>query len=161
MLYKLDTAIVFSDISDHLPIFMRFEIKFQKRKCIDVTSKPVFSTATIEEFNLSLQEEDWSCVSTAANNNDDPTSAYSLFFAKYKALFEKHFRTQKLPPSRSDAPRQVWITRGLINSCKKKSIFYKKKTIQNHTPENVRNYILYRNKLTTLLRKAKKKLLPG
>jgi len=132
MLYKFDTAIVFSDISDHLPILMRFEIKFEKRKSIDVVSKPVFSPAAIEEFNLSLQQEVWSCISTAANNNDDPTSAYSLFFAKYTALFEKHFRIQKLQPPRSDAPRQVWITRGLINLCKKKSILYKKINTKSH-----------------------------
>jgi len=67
-----------------------------------------------EELNLSLLEEDWSCISTAANNNDDPSSAYSLFFANYKVLFEMHLPPQKLRPSSSDAPRQVWITRGLV-----------------------------------------------
>jgi len=38
MLYKFDTAIVFSDISDHFPILMRFEIKFEKRKCIEIVN---------------------------------------------------------------------------------------------------------------------------
>jgi len=125
MLYKFDITIAFNDISDHLPILMRFEIKFEKRKSIDVTSKPVFLTAAVEEFNLSFQQEDWSSIFTAANNNDEPTFAYSLFFAKYTALFEKHFRTQKLRLPRSDAPRQVWITRGLINGCKKIIIIQK------------------------------------
>ena len=104
-------------------------------------------------FKHELSNVDWSHVYDAIANNQDTNNCYSLFIDTFAQLFEKNFSIKTFKSPKANSPRNCWITKGLIKSCKRKSILYKKFK-QNPNEANESIYIAYRNKLTTLLRKA-------
>ena len=52
-------------------------------------------------------------------------------------------------------PRKIWMTPGLVKSCETKSKLYKQ-SINSKTPESKKKFIIYRNKLKSLLQRAER-----
>lgn len=81
-------------------------------------------------------------------------AAYEAFLDKYLILYERHcpYVQCRYKDSYSKNP---WITRGLQNACKKKNKLYRD-FIKFRSKEAEMKYKLYKNKLTTIMRQAKK-----
>ena len=92
-------------------------------------------------------------MSEETDNVTDPTKCYTLFLNLFSLIFEKYFPLTLVKISNSNSPRNDWITKGLIKSCKRKSKLYKK-YVKFPTKLNQKIYTDYRNKLKSLLRKA-------
>jgi len=58
ILLNFDTGIIYSDISDHLPILLHVNIVIKKKSCIPVI-KRMYSLQLIENFKVSLADTNW------------------------------------------------------------------------------------------------------
>ena len=96
----------------------------------------------------------WSEVNTLSEN-DDPEKAYNLFLKIYSSIFDEKFPLTICKSSYKSIPRNAWISKGLIKCCNKKLHLYKK-YIKSRSNEAKQKYIVYRNKLKTILKKAEK-----
>jgi hypothetical protein len=152
ILYKYDTAIIYSDVSDHLPVAIHIDLHVSKKNPVQ-TKKRYYTPEKIQAFKQELSIMDWSIVSEEIKNVTDPNRCYTLFINTFSQIFEKYFPLITVKIANSNSPRKCWITKGLIKSCKRKSKLYKK-YINCPTKLNKKIYTDYRNKLKSLLRKA-------
>ena len=141
--YNMDTAILYSDISDHLPVVMRVNLSLSRNELDKICVKRVYSDVQVSSFKCALSFVDWNDVCINSANCVNPTEPYNLFFNTFLKIFDDHFPQKNLKLSRTKTPRKDWITKGLVKSCNKKSILYKK-YIVNPTSENKSKYIKYR-----------------
>lgn len=152
--YKMDTAILYSDISDHLPVVMHIDLKLQKNKFVNLRSIRIYDSDSIEKFKLALSHVDWAGICSDYICSD-PNESYNIFTKRFSLIFEEYFPQKCFKQTRAKTPRKEWITSGLVKSCNKKSYLYKK-YIKNPNVENKTKYIRYRNKLKSILHKAEK-----
>lgn len=90
----IDSSIVVSDISDHLPIMIRFDFESPKRGKPNLSDSRNFTEDNKNKFRESLSVIDWSSV-TAACNDGNVNKAYDHFMTIYKKAYDKSF-----PPNR-------------------------------------------------------------
>ena len=145
-------GIVYSDISDHLPIALHLKTMLQKKPVIPVClTKRDINPKTIETFKSALSLHCWDELYNDLNRHYDATRAYNQFGAEYKKLFEHYFPIRKA--SNRMTPRHAWVTKGIMKSCVRKSTLYAI-YCKNKTPENKSRFTIYRNKLKNVLCKA-------
>ena len=149
-----DSAIVYSDISDHLPVAVHIELKLDSRKKSNYIQKRFFPQNKIDEFNLTLLDSNWSEVNQLSDSGD-PNGAYSKFIELYSSLFELYFPLKQLNMSYKMTPRNEWITCGLMKSCSRKKVLYKR-YMKSRTQDSKQKYLNYRNKLKTVLKRAER-----
>ena len=140
----IDSAIVTSDISDHLPIITWTQTKphtMQNMGKIEMTRTT--SKEASEMFKSTLSNVDWAPIIASCNEND-PSQAYNLFVKVIKASYDKAFPLKPKKISKKNTFHQPWMTQGLLNSIKKKEKLYIK-YIKNPTPENKNIFTKYRN----------------
>lgn len=94
--------------------------------------------------------QEWNGVYT-----DEVNTAYDSFLNCYLALYDKHCPTV-VCKQKMNYDKKPWITRTLQNACKKKNKLYRD-FIKSRTEIVERKYKVYKNKLTNILRQAKKK----
>jgi hypothetical protein len=114
-----------------------------------------YSDLAVENFKLALNTVDWTDICANSALSTSPTEVYKLFHNKFFALFNTFFPLRSSRSSKSNTPRKDWITKGLIKSCKKKSLLYKS-YLKNCTPDTKSRYVKYRNKLKTPWQKAER-----
>ena len=123
--------------------------------CNEVIVKRIFSELYIKNFKHELNETDWSDICDESVYCNDADLMYNVFTNRFGALYEKHFPLKSYKLNWSKAPRHDWISKGLVKSCNKKSLLYKKYR-KNSTPQNKSIYTRYRNKLKSILGKAER-----
>ena len=148
---NLDTysfsGLLFTDISDHLPIFSFFyDQSLQDASDTYVTFRDK-NKANLLKFQDRLRNFKW----TDLEGYDDPNCAYATFHKNLMNIyntssFEKKFKSNK-----------PWISGGLLTSIRKKNKLYKKfLSVPTSSYENM--YKKYKNKLNHLiLRSAKRR----
>ena len=151
--YKFETAIIYNEISDHLPVAIHIHLKLSKIKPSLEFKRRKYTTEKIELFKRDLLDADWNPVYTESRNNVN--NYYAIFLHIFSTLFEKYFPIETIRIKNVISPRKCWITRGLVKSCKRRSILFKKYK-QNPTKINENRYVIYRNKLNALLKKVEK-----
>jgi hypothetical protein len=153
---NVHSTIIYSDISDHLPVAVRVEYTMSsKNKLPTEIYKRSFNPQAIVDFNAALSNVSWCEVYDLLVFEADPSHAYNVFTDVYKTLFDKFFPLKIIKYSHKMTIRKEWMTKGLLKSCHKKSKLYKK--YRKHSKEDdKKRYITYRNKLKTLLRKREK-----
>lgn len=77
--YKYSSAIVYSDISDHLPVALHLTSNFPKIAKTEYISKRFFDARSVENFNIQLSNTNWDEIKDLANSNSDPNYAYEIF----------------------------------------------------------------------------------
>jgi len=97
-----------------------------------------------------LLVQDWQSV----YDEGDVDLAYNSFIKIFLTLYNKNCPIQESEIT-SKRPSKPWVTRGLINACKKKNTLYKE-FVKHRTEEKELKYKTYKNKLTVILRKCKK-----
>lgn len=153
---KSSSAIVYSDISDHLPVILHLETSLIKRTRPTVIKKRIYSQIAIENFNNDLAIYDnWRSVYDHCSSGQDASNAYDLFHNQYNIIFNKHFPLKSLKCSYRLTPRHEWMTKGLIKSCLKKSKLYKKYRKTGKTVDK-NCFVAYKKKLKHLLKVAEK-----
>lgn len=149
----LQSGILYSDISDHFPIFQftvfdehkgtHFDIKRTYRK---------FNERNTASFKQLLSDLSWNNVYAQTN----PNGAYQAFMESFNTAFNKCFPQITAKKALRQDFHKPWFTPGLHKSSKEKNKLYKK-FLKNPTSHNQMSYKAYKNKFTHLLRSAKKK----
>ena len=140
------SCIMYSDISDHLPVFLSVDLKkpaFQKPCCYYARC---FGDKNVQQFIRNTAHIDWNLYS----------SDYDSFISALTAVFDATFPLQRWSTRNKAVPRKPWMTRGLARSCKRKEKLYKI-FIKNPSEANACKYKTYRNKLNKLVRMTEKK----
>ena len=96
-----------------------------------------------------LLNEEWNEVYTEGVND-----AYDSFFKCFITHYDKHCPIIQLKQKGSNN-KKTWITKGLQNACKKKNTLYRD-FIKFRTNNAENKYKRYKNKLTTIMRQAKR-----
>ena len=143
---QMKSGIFCTDVSDHLPVFSICEE--HKSKPRTSVMKRCFSETNVNKFQTCLQDVDWSNVLSRQDTN----TAYDLFRTELENVFDKCFPLEK---SKTKKVHKPWMTKGLVNACKKKHTLYKR-FVTNRNAVTEGRYKLYKNKLVGILRVAKK-----
>lgn len=144
-------GLIFSDISDHLPIFaILFEKQTTYPNACDIITFRDKCPKNIEKFKERLANLNWSSI----ENDNDPSNAYTTFFTKYNNIYNDCFPLKKVS-SRNSKSFKPWISKGLLRSIKKKNKLYKQ-FLYSPNPGNESIYKVYKNKLTHSIRVAKR-----
>ena len=150
---KLFSGLVISDVTDHLPIFCIAISENKNEKCFtQKTSKYTINDKTIGKLKNDLSNIDWS------NNimlNSDVNSAYNVFTNIINNAFVKNCPVKVISKTEKNIPMKPWINQTLLNCCKKKNTLYRK-YLKCKSAQALQRYKLYKNNLTSLLRKAEK-----
>ena len=144
------SGIIYSDLSDHLPIFVivRGIEKLNK----SYQEIPLFRKMTqenIQNLQCDLEKESWENVLSCSDVNE----AYKLFLEKIHNYLDRNIPKEK-NKNKSKTPRNPWITRGILRSIKKRNKLYKI-NLENPSQNNLTKYKNYRNKLTSIIRASK------
>ena len=100
-------------------------------------------------LQIKLTNVNWDNVYKTEDVNRAYDMFYSVFFSKFNdccPLTNVTIKRRNVKP---------WLTKGLINACHKKKILYKEQ-LNNPSDLNMQRYKRYKNKLTSILRKAEK-----
>lgn len=142
--------VLYSDISDHLPIFLIFISGQRQTTFTNVKSFRKMNIENIQNFKSALESESWENVLSCNNAN----IAFTLFVQKLGYHLDQNI--PKIKQSRSSKkPRKPWITFSILKSIRKRNKLYKK-SLNNPTPVNITKYKQYRNILTSIIRNSKK-----
>ena len=153
---ELKTAIIYAEISDHLPIILKINHPSRRGpsgpSCENRPQRRSYTNPNITKFINELQTMDWPTIISPATNLNE---AYDLFNSNFCDIFNDAFPTQVIRPNDKRSPRKAWITPGLARACKKKEKLYIK-FIKSRSPKHKHTYTIYRNKLISILKKAEK-----
>ena len=114
------------DITDHLPVFTLVDCDVKKTRS---TRSTVYRESDVD-------------------------SAYGHFLDIFISLYNTHCPAEErcIKTNKTKSP---WLTKGILNACKKKSNLYKV-FIKLKTKEAEQRYKIYRNNLTDIIRTSKK-----
>ena len=146
-----DNGILFTDISDHLPIFFLAQQQHKVDKVPIKLSKRMINAQTKKQFSLDLNNCNWDTVL----NCHDPNTAYDKFVSTYNHIYETCFPLKTLTRKKGKLATKPWITKGFVASIKNKSKLYKE-FLRNPTPDNEYKYKKFKNKLNYLLKMSKR-----
>ena len=108
----------------------------------------------VNEFRHKLEDINWDFFDQA-NNANDPNTAYNIFIDKYTGLFDTCFPFKTIKGKALNSFRKPWLTKSLLRSINKKNKLYKQ-YLYHRSNEKLLKYKMYKNKLTNLLRVAKR-----
>ena len=137
-------GILYTDISDHFPVFCIDSKK--ERTCTDnpLTQTRIYSERSINKFKEYLNEVDWSEVTA----NDGPNS-FTCFYQKFCGVYNRAFPSTELKSNYSNKIK--WLTNGLKKSIQKKNKLYIKYK-RSKLSQDLHVYKDYKRKLQQLLR---------
>uniref|UniRef100_A0A8C6MEW6 Reverse transcriptase domain-containing protein n=1 Tax=Nothobranchius furzeri TaxID=105023 RepID=A0A8C6MEW6_NOTFU len=145
-----NSGLLISDISDHLPIFIIHKNAFKKPKELDqIKHVRIRTEDAITAFCNDLLKENWSGVYVK-----DVNVAYDTFLKTYKSLYNKNCPVV-VCRKKINMNVEPWLTKGLLKSCKRKNKLYRD-FVRYRTKATEMKYKIYKNKLTSLIRQAKK-----
>ena len=142
------TGILYTDISDHFPIFY-IDYSNQSKSSIKHIKKRMFTQANMMNFSGKLRDHDWGHVLSQSN----PQNAYTCFFNDYISMFDKCFPVKTF--KQGYKTRKPWLTEGIKLSIKKKNKLYRR-YIKTKNKEKELEYKKYRNRLNSLMFNAEK-----
>ena len=148
-------GIIFSDISDHLPIVHVCNYKSQKETIQknEFVYKRNFNESNTRSFTNEIKSLSWEKV-TSHNNAQE---SYNEFFNIFSTTYEKHFRlNKKKSQTRIDKNKSPWMTNSIIKSIRRKNKLYKK-FLCHPTSNNKHKYKVYKNKLNHIIKITKKR----
>lgn len=151
---KAVSGTLITDISDHLPVFyikneicQNSNVKFVRKTYY----KRNITEQGINNLKMKLSETDWSDIASCSDTN----MAYNLFLTRFTAYYNECLPLQCKTTKNKKQLNKPWITLGILKSIRKKNKLYKK-YLNNRSVEMLDKYKSYKNKLTTIIRKAEK-----
>ena len=150
----MNSGILYTDLSDHLPVFQVTHLKMIVEPPRQKRFARLINSTTMSAFRSKLEGVDWSSVYSINSVNESYDTFSSLLTWAYSMSFPLQPACSK--PHRSSKP---WFSNGLFTSCKRKNSLYKQFQL-NATALNKLRYNKYRNKYNFLIKLARKKILP-
>lgn len=147
---RIISGILYSDISDHLPIFAMCydkDISMENPPKLNMYRKE--TPQNIESFQRDLAVEQWIDI----YNESDVDIAYGNFYKKITYYYEKN--CPLVSAKKKNKPKMPWITKAILRSIRKRNKLYKT-YLTNPTFYNNNKYKTYRNKLTNIIRISRK-----
>ena len=123
------SAILWSDISDHLPIFQITNCSLKPKTKSSVYHKRLVTTDNIENFRSHLCSINWDFSQSSSSN-----ALYNSFMDCLYPIYETCFPV-KIITVKENSKAKPWFTSGLQNSCRRKYALYKQ-YCNNPTPAN-------------------------
>ena len=108
------------------------------------------STQALNNLASELSNIDWNFIYSQTDAND----AYNDFIHVLSSLFNKHCKFKKVNKSKQNL-KSPWMTNSILKSVKTKHKLFKT-YVKNPTDLNKAKFSVYRNKLTIVIRQAKK-----
>ena len=105
--FKMDTAIVYSDVSDHLPVVVCVHLQMKKNNFCQEFTKRVYSVDLIEKFKQDLLAVNWSDECNSLKSADDCNAMYNLFLERFSSIFNDHFPLRTFKLSKSDTTKRL------------------------------------------------------
>lgn len=137
-------GIFYTDITDHFPIFsINYNYKIQTESTYFI--KRNYTNENKDRFREEISSTDWNAVINTQNAQE----AFTLFYDKYKNVYNKHFPIIKYKANYKT--KISWLSKGLRNSIRYKNYLYIKSD-KNPTEENINKYKDYKRLLNRLLR---------
>ena len=148
--HKSTSGILLNDITDHFPVFMLYEYRVKREQDCLVSYRRLMDGDSVRLLNDVLQAETWDKV----YSQNDVDSSYEYFLQTLESHLEKccPMSTKYVNNNKKNKP---WITKGLVNACKKKNRMYVT-ALKSKLKEDDEKYKVYKNKLTKILRAAEK-----
>ena len=87
---------------------------------------------------------------------EDTNMAYDKIMVEFMRSFIKCCRLRDIGKKQNEIHKKPWLSRGQINACHKKNYVYRQ-FLKHRTITTENRYKTYKNKLTAILRKEKKK----
>ena len=140
---NLRNGLLFTDISDHLPIFtINFTTPSQHTSSTDNIQVRANSSKNTSNFIQQLKAIDWSFLSDSFN---DPNNSYDRFIQVFSDTYDRccPLKTVKKKRYLSHKP---WLSKGILKSIRSKNKLYKK-YLKNPSTDNETAYKTYKNKL--------------
>ena len=147
------SGILLSDVSDHLPIFVSTNVSvYHKNDNPTSVESRDLSKQNIDVFKNKLSLVNWDDLC----DNNDANVSYNMFIDKFNKLYDECIpkKVVKKRHAKNRCPKAPWITCSLLNCIRRKNRLHKK-SMQKPTEANVSKYKNYRNRLNSLLRRAK------
>jgi hypothetical protein len=132
-------GIVQNNISDHYPTFYIDQCKNPKRSLHPFKTRKI-NADTIPGFQSLLKGLSWEGVI----NENDPIKAFETFDSNLSAARDLAFPEVLIKPKLSNISHNVWMTPGLLISCKTKHKLYSKR-IKHPTLNNINIYKTFNN----------------
>ena len=145
----ITSGLIFSDISDHLPIFTICKNDISIEKSAKLTMYRKETPNNIESFKSDLATEEWLDVFNELNAN----IAYDNFNKKLQIYYEKKFPL--VSANKKSKRKMPWITKAILRSIRTRNKLYKA-YLKNSTIHNKNKYKTYRNRLTNIIRTSRK-----
>ena len=145
----LDSGLIYSCISDHLPIFNISE-EIKQTKDIKFKNVRKFNKANMENFKQKLLTSEWNEI--LSDNN--PKTAFDMFDSKLNDCFNFAFPLKRVKLSKTNSPVEPWMSDALLLSRKYKNKLESKK-IKSPTPENLAKFKEYKRHYRSVIRRAR------
>ena len=146
--HKNISGLVINDITDHLPVFAVYGYKAKSKENSHFVYQRRINEQSIQRLNKMLTEQDWHGVFSQGDVNE----CYGYFLKTVESALNL-----TCPIERKNIKNRLnikpWLTKGLINACKKKNAMYKT-FLETKLQSDEDKYKKYKNKLTKILRKA-------
>ena len=141
-------GILYTDISDHFPIFTVLSRKLS-RPTVTHIEKRDYSKQHVNNFVNALRYYNWSTVTDIT----DSAGAFTLFHTQFRKLYNKFFPLRKFKCGYKT--KKCWLSNALKVSIKTKNRLYLISK-RHPTEDNIQKYRLYKTHLQRLLRNAEK-----
>lgn len=147
---NIESGLLLNDISDHLPVFAIYSGAPRLAERNEMIERRLRTVDNLNKFRNELSAQNWRKVYEA----EEVDYAYDSFLQTFLMLYDRccPIQQSRKRANRSDKP---WLTKGLLNACKKKNFLYKE-FIKNRNKEKEMKYKRYKNKLTDIMRNCKK-----
>lgn len=113
------SGILWSDISDHLPVFQITNCSLKPKTKSSVYHKRLITSHNIENFHSHLCSINWDFSQSSSSN-----VLYNSFMDCLYPIYETCFPV-KIITVKENSKAKPWFTSGLQNSCRKKYALYK------------------------------------
>ena len=149
---ELNTATTIPPLStsDHLGIKLSIEFKtcHVKAKCSSRRTVWLYSKADFNKARDMIDDTDWDQI---FSNNSDINHCWSLWRKRFLEIMDKCIPKAVLP-KRKNLP---WISTPILKAIKKRNNLYSEHK-RTGSPNKLEQYKLYRNRVVSLLRSAKR-----
>ena len=145
---QIQSGVLLTDISDHLPVYCICKNTVTLSSSEQRTKKRDINENNIIHFLRSLESFEWSLDKDSPNNSYN--NFFKIFFDRYNESFPLKSKCNK--SKQNDNP---WCTREICKLIKKKCRLYKR-FVKNPTSYRKEVYRKCRNKVTNMIKVAKK-----
>ncbi|KAJ8020126.1 hypothetical protein HOLleu_41993 [Holothuria leucospilota] len=145
------SGVIVDDISDHFPVFILANLDVAASKGGSTYFKRDLNHHSLKLLRSTIQNESW----TDVLQSSDVDSAFDCFHNIFLNHLNNYLPWVAYTKRSTHQTSKNWITPAILNSCKTKNRLHKK-FLRSRSIINLNEYKRFRNRLTSVIRQAKK-----